>query len=144
MSLIGIWHPNFIWVCWKVSKTPISRILVILSRFWRVIGHPCCELLIWGLWCNWRYMIGVLYNDIDDMIVMTADVEKVVETPMSWSLVIYLVFEGSKDIHVVNSWFGALDVTEGSWLGFYTMILILPWSLVFDTPMIYTLAWYGI
>ena len=41
-----------------------------------------------------------------------------------------------------KSWFGALEDTEGSWLGFGILILILIWSLVFGIPMIQILAPY--
>ena len=39
-----------------------------------------------------------------------------------------------------KSWFGALEDTGGSWLGFGILILIWIWSLVFDTNMFKKLA----
>ena len=63
-------------------------------------------------------------------------------TAMIWMLALYLDFEGAKTIHILKSWFGALEDAGGSWLGFGILILIWIWSLVFDTPMIPILALY--
>ena len=42
-------------------------------------------------------------------------------------------FKGTKNIHVLYVRLKALENTGGAWLGFWILILI--WSLVFDTPM---------
>ena len=42
----------------------------------------------------------------------------------------------------LESWFWALEDAGGSWLGFSILILIWIWSLVFDIPMIRSLALY--
>ena len=41
-----------------------------------------------------------------------------------------------------KSWYGALEGTGGSWLGFCILIMIWIWSLVFGTPICQILALY--
>ena len=41
-----------------------------------------------------------------------------------------------------KSWFGGLEESLGSWLGFAILILTWIWSLIFDRPMFWIVALY--
>ena len=118
-----------------VFNTPMICILAFYIEFWRCKVHPChlspefwlwrmLEVPDWGLtsWSlfgygHWSlippYLIFLFY-------ILTL---KVQGPSMSF-----------------KSWFGALEDTEGSWLGFGILILIRIWSLVFDTHMFWISA----
>ena len=53
-----------------------------------------------------------------------------------------LVFKVQRTSMSLKSWWGALEDSEGSWLGFWILILILIGSLVFGTPIFQILALY--
>ena len=64
-----------------------------------------------------------------------------------WSLIhpsskLILILKVQGTSKSFKSWFGALEDAGGSWLWFGILILILIWSLVFNTPMFQILALY--
>ena len=61
---------------------------------------------------------------------------------MFWVLALYLDFEDIKTTISFKSWYGPLEDTGCSWLGFWILILIWIWSLVLDTTMFWVLALY--
>ena len=67
---------------------------------------------------------------------------QVFETHMMQILTLYLILKVQKKSLSFKFSFGALEDAGGSWLGFGILILILIWSLVFDTTMIQILALY--
>ena len=135
--LTGVWHldldlnmvtdflythiPNLGSICWfsrpKKHPWPLSPHLGL----WRMLYVPESGLTSWfsygyghySLICPWsKFLLSIL-------------ILKVQRTSMSF-----------------KSWFGALEDVWGPWVWFCILILVLQWSLVFDTPMLWILALY--
>ena len=66
----------------------------------------------------------------------------VFHAPMFQILALILILKVQRTSISFKSWFGALEDTGGSWLGFGILILILIRSLVFGTPIFRILALY--
>ena len=121
---LGLWYthdPNFgslswFWGC-KEHPSPLSPHLGL----WRML-----KVQDWGsASCSWfgddHWTLVHPYSEFWLSILIL----KVQRTSMSF-----------------KSWSGALEDAGGSWRGFGILILIWIWTLVFDTPMIQSLALY--
>ena len=117
----GLWYthiPNFgslswFWRC-KVHLCPLSHDLGL----WRILEVPNMGLAPWS-WFGHGYWSLV--------------------HPCSkfWLSILILKLQ-----RISVFWFGALEDSRGSWLGFCIFILIWIWAVVFDIPMFQILALY--
>ena len=108
-----------------------------LSWFWRWKEHPCPLSPYLGLWrtlevpdlglASWYWFGYIQWSLVHPYseFWLSSFILKVQRTSMSF-----------------KSSFGAFEDARGSWLGFGILILIMIWSLVFYTPMLWILFLY--
>ena len=122
--VIGLWYthdPNFgslswFWRC-KEHPWPLSPGLGL----WRMLEDPDWGLGSWSLFGYGHWSLGHLCSKFWLSILIL----KVRRTSMS-----------------IKFWFVDFDEAGGSWLGFWILIRIWIWSLVFHTYMFWILALY--
>ena len=118
-SLLGFGIFILIWIL-SLVPCPMFRILALCLDFEGAKNIQVLQVLIWGIWRHCRFLTGVwhLYLDLDLVpgLWYTDD-------PNFGSIFVLKVQRTSMSF---KSLFGALGI----------LILILIWSLVFDTPMI--------
>ena len=108
-----------------------------LSWFWRCKEHPCPLSPHLGLWrmlevpdlglASWSWFLYGQWSLIH---------------PCSKFQLSILILKVQRTSMSFKSWFGTLEDTGESSLGFGILILIWIWSLVSDTPMIWIFVLY--
>ena len=95
-----------------------------------------CKSWLWDLEAAGGFWLGF------GIVILIRIWSMVFDTIMIRILALYLDFEGTKNIHVLQVLIWASGDAEGSWLGFGILIFIWIWSLVFYRPMLWFFAFY--
>ena len=107
-----------------------------LAKFWMCKEHPCSlspDLELWSVlevpdwgFASW-YWLG--YGNV-------------ALKHSRYKCLSILILKVQRTIMYFKSWFETLEDSGGSWLGFYILILISIWSLVFGMPLFQVLGLY--